>query len=399
ARGAADARVPAGGLRRRRRPRRVPRPRAGRAGRPGGALLGRRAQRSRGARLRRLGRAGGQGAASRGPAGGVGRPPHGGGRRGSRARPQPHLVRAVRRPPGEADLRHPARRDGPLARADAPVEGRAARWRLRALELLREDRAGGRRRAGRRLAGLQGRHPRLLPGDRRVARRGHLQRHRHGRVHAGPGYRRPRAPRHRSVAPDGGLRRAHHPPEGRRPPDPGGGGLRSGRSARAVRRRARHARDRRRGGGRRRATQGVARRRLLDPRDAPQAGRHPAALARDRLRVPVDLRAARHRQPRGHGLRGGGRRHRHRRDRRSGRRRRDGAAGALRERPRIHRSRRSRGLRRRDRRARQRPDRRPGDGGAHGQGRPRSRHGALRVAGHRRADARALRARLGARRL
>ncbi len=41
----------------------------------------------------------------------------------------------------------------------------------------------------------------------------------------------------------------------------------------------------------------------------------PAAQPRDGIRLPVDLRAARDRQPRGDGLRGGGRRHRDRRDR------------------------------------------------------------------------------------
>ena len=45
----------------------------------------------------------------------------------------------------------PARRDRAQPRADAAVEGRAARRRLRALELLRADRARGRRRDHRRL--------------------------------------------------------------------------------------------------------------------------------------------------------------------------------------------------------------------------------------------------------
>ena len=54
------------------------------------------------------------------------------GRRGRRRRgPQPHVVRATRRPPGPAAVRHPARHDRPQPRAAAPLEGRAARRRLR----------------------------------------------------------------------------------------------------------------------------------------------------------------------------------------------------------------------------------------------------------------------------
>ena len=41
----------------------------------------------------------------------------------------------------------------------------------------------------------------------------------------------------------------------------------------------------------------------LGEHDAPPEGPHPAAHARDRVRLPVDLRAARDRQPRGHGVR------------------------------------------------------------------------------------------------
>ena len=50
-----------------------------------------------------------------------------------RRRPQPHLVREPRRPPGQARPRRPARGHRALARAAAPVEGRAARRRLRAV--------------------------------------------------------------------------------------------------------------------------------------------------------------------------------------------------------------------------------------------------------------------------
>ena len=62
----------------------------------------------------------------------------------------------------------------------------------------------------------------------------------------------------------------------------------------------------------------------------PEARRHPAAQPRDGVRLPVDLRAARDRQPRGDGLRGGGRGDRDRRDRRGRRRRRDRPARPVR---------------------------------------------------------------------
>ena len=54
------------------------------------------------------------------------------GRRLRRRRPRalPHLVRQHGRPPRLAAARHPARRDRPLPRADAALEGRAARRRL-----------------------------------------------------------------------------------------------------------------------------------------------------------------------------------------------------------------------------------------------------------------------------
>ena len=70
-----------------------------------------------------VGGAGRRRAASRRAAGDVHRPGHGRRGRGSRRRPQPHLVRPPRRPPGQAHLRHPARGDGALARAAAALEG------------------------------------------------------------------------------------------------------------------------------------------------------------------------------------------------------------------------------------------------------------------------------------
>ena len=105
-------------------------------------------------------------------------------------------------------------------------------------------------------------------------------------------------------------------------------------------------------------------RRRLDPRDAAAARRRRPAVQRDRVRLPVDLRAARHRQPRGDGLRDGRRRHRDRRHPRGRRRRRDrptrpDRAGHRRHRhpaePRPVRRR----LRRRAQRGRRRPRPRP----------------------------------------
>ena len=69
-------------------------------------------------------------------------------------------------------------------------------------------------------------------------------------------------------------------------------------------------------------------RRDLDPRDAAEARGHPAALARDRVRLPVNLRAARHREPRSHGVRDRGGGFSYRRDSRGGGRRRDRPAGS-----------------------------------------------------------------------
>ena len=106
------------------------------------------------------------------------------GRRLRRCRPGPlpHLVRQHGRPPRRADARHPARRQRPLPRADAAVEGRAARRRLRPVELggahgvrgCRRDRGGERRDARRRAAQLSRGRPR--PRPRRA------QRHRHHAV-------------------------------------------------------------------------------------------------------------------------------------------------------------------------------------------------------------------------
>ena len=68
----------------------------------------------------------------------------------------------------------------------------------------------------------------------------------------------------------------------------------------------------------------------LDPRNAAQVRGHPAAHPRHRVRLPVGVRAARHREFGGHGVRDRGGGIPHRRDSRGGRRGRDGAAGAAR---------------------------------------------------------------------
>ncbi len=65
----------------------------------------------------------------------------------------------------------------------------------------------------------------------------------------------------------------------------------------------------------------------LDPRDAAARRRRRPAVGGDGVRLPLDLRAARHREPRGDGVRDRRRRHRDRRHPRGRRRRRDGSPG------------------------------------------------------------------------
>ena len=106
---------------------------------------------------------------------------------------------------------------------------------------------------------------------------------------------------------------------------------------------------------------------------------------RDRVRLPVDLRAARHRQPRGDGLRDRGRGHRDRRHPRGRRRRRDRPAGPDRAGHRRHRdAAEPRAVRRRLRRRPQRGRGRPRAGGRDGPGRPAARDRALQLGGDRR---------------
>ena len=78
--------------------------------------------------------------------------------------PFPHLVREHGRARIQAAVRHPACGDGALARAAPPVEGRAARRWVPAVQLGREDRLRGSRRRRRGLRRHAGRHPGLLPG-------------------------------------------------------------------------------------------------------------------------------------------------------------------------------------------------------------------------------------------
>ena len=117
-------------------------------------------------------------------------------------------------------------------------------------------------------------------------------------------------------------------------PGPGG-------AARAVRRAAGHRRAGRRGHRPGDQPASVPGRGDLDPGDAAQARGHPAAEPRHRVRLPIAVRAAGHRQPGSDGLRHGGRRHpggRHpgggggRRDRPAGPAGRPGRAGRRAER-------------------------------------------------------------------
>ena len=191
-------------------------------------------------------------------------------------RPLPHLVRQPRRHARLAAQRRPARALRPLPGAAAPVEGRAARRRVRPVELGRAHRlraGGGRHRRLRRHA--RG-HPARLPagGPGQGARR--PQRHRPrpggtardsdaelrgGRGHAGPARRRAR-PAH------GRLRRAHHPAEGPAVPAARRRAAARGGPARAVRRRAGHQGDRRGGHRAGRGPPGPPRRGGVDRGDA-----------------------------------------------------------------------------------------------------------------------------------
>ena len=123
------------------------------------------------------------------------------------------------------------------------------------------------------------------------------------------------------AAPDGRVRRPDHAPEGSRASARRGRALRPGRPARARRRLARHARDRRRNGDADRTPALDAWRSRVAPGPVGPPRSDPAPQPRSRVRLPLGLRAARDRQPRGDGLRDARRRDRHRRHPRGRRRR------------------------------------------------------------------------------
>ena len=130
-------------------------------------------------------------------------------------RPLAHLVRQHGRPPRRAAARRPARRQRALPGADAAVEGRAARRRLRRLQLGRDD--GVRRGAAGSspsAAAMRDDVLRSYPDvDPDQGARG-PQRHRHRALVAAPEPRPgPRAGR-RPGPPERDLRRPDHPAEG-----------------------------------------------------------------------------------------------------------------------------------------------------------------------------------------
>ena len=273
------------------------------------------------------------------------------------------------------------------------MEGGAARRRLRRLELLRADGARGRRRDRRRLARAGARRARVLPGDRPRARERDLQRHRHRAVPARPGHGRPAAPRHRPGAPVGRVRRAasraRRASRTRSTPRCSSPRARSSCSAPARRTRRR---SRPRSSPRWRACASERGDIVWIDSMLPRAEVVQILSHATRLPVPVDLRAARHRQPRGDGLRDGRRRDRDRRHPRGRRGRRDGPARPVRAaRRRLARPGRPGALRERHRRARERAAGRSGARAAHGGGGPAARDRALRLARDRGRDGRALR--------
>ncbi len=324
----AHPRVPPGRLRRSGGARRAP-------GAGPACARGRRGALLRGAARRRPGRARAPpaqraGRRERRAADARGRPVHGRGRRGRRPRPLPHLVRQHGRAPGQDPLRRPARGHGALARAAPAVEGRAARRRVPAVvvggtHVLRARRCGDR---GER--GDAARRAGVLSGPRPSARPRGAQRHRHGVLPPRPGPRR-RARRRRRPGPaERGVRRAHHPAEGPGAPGRGRAPHRPRRPDRAVRRGAGHPGDRRGDRDRGRRAECGPSRRDLGAGDAGDRRGPSAAVGGHRLRLPVGLRTAGHRQPGGDGVRHGRGRLRRRRHPRGRRARWHRAAGALR---------------------------------------------------------------------
>ena len=225
-----------------------------------------------------------------------------------RRRPLPHLVQPPRRDPRQADVRHPARDDHPLAGAAPPVEAASSSAAATTLGLGRADGAGDGRRRHRRLGGhARGRPARCSTSPERVRV-----------IHNGIDldlYRAQRLDRRAGAATGStrpavrAVRRADHAPEGDRPPRPGHPADRAGDVQVVLCAGAPgHAGDRRRDGGGR--ARGTAASRRLDRGDVSTRRGDRAVLARGRLLLPVGLRAVRDHQPRGDGVRDAGRRQR-----------------------------------------------------------------------------------------
>ena len=169
----------AGRLRRCRRPRRGAGARAAPARRRAGARL--RPDADRCPRARRPGRLRER---QRRPADHRRRPRHGARPRPRRRRPLAHLVHQPVRPPLGRAPRGPARAHRALARAAAAVEGRAARRRLPDLVLARVVGLPRGGRDHRRLRRHAARRPRRLPLHRPGQGARRPQRHRHDQVAA-----------------------------------------------------------------------------------------------------------------------------------------------------------------------------------------------------------------------
>ena len=261
------------------------------------------AGRAESGRAPRLGRPRRRLAAPGRAAGRVDRPDDGGRRRGRLARPLPHLVRPARRAPRQADVRDPGRLHGALARADAAVEGGAARRRLRGLVLLRAHGARRRRCHRGRVVGDAARcapcYPAVDPErvhvvyngidtDEYAPDAGTDVLERYGVDPARP-----------SVVFVGRITRQKglaYLCDAALEIDPAAQLVLCAGSPDTP-----EIARRDRGQGREVARR--ARRRGLARAHAREVRGDPAALARHRVRLPLDLRAARHRQPRGDGVR------------------------------------------------------------------------------------------------
>ena len=182
--------------------------------------------------------------------------------------------------------------------------------------------------------GMRDRRTGVLSVDRPGQGARDLERDRRGLLPAGSVDARARAARRRPEPSVRDVRRPDHPAEGRAAPAPRGAASGPVGAARAAGRRGRHGRAE--GGDRRadRRPEAGPRRRVRGLRDAAARGGPAGADARAGVLLPVDLRAARHRQPGGDGVRDRGRGERGRRHSGGRRRRRDRHPGPVRrERP------------------------------------------------------------------